>query len=251
METRYAYVARRLAEDIASGRHPVGSILPKELELAEQFNVSRATVRAALSELQQVGLVSRKRNAGTKVEAARPAASDDNFHQSLNSIDDLVQYADKTERQIQNIAPEIADTELAARLGCRPGSRWLRVSMLRVHGGQPHQPPICWTDIYLDDAFSELRDILYDYKGLVGSLVETRYGRRITDIRQSITAVGVPASLAEPLNCKPDTHALHIRRRYLDAAGAPLLITLSTHPAGRFAYEISLKRQKEGKARKD
>jgi DNA-binding GntR family transcriptional regulator len=251
METRYAYVARRLAEDIASGRHPVGSVLPKELELAEQFKVSRATVRAALSELQQVGLVSRKRNAGTRVEAARPAASDDNFHQSLNSIEDLVQYADETERQIQNIAPETADIELASRLGCRPGSRWLRVSMLRVHGGKPTQPPICWTDIYLDESFSELRDILHHYKGLVGRLVEMRYGRPITDIRQSITAVGVPASLAEPLGCEPDTHALHIRRRYLDAAGVPLLVTLSTHPSGRFAYEISLKRQKAGIAPSD
>lgn len=248
METRYAYVARRLAEDITSGRHPIGSILPKELELAEQFKVSRATVRAALSELQQIGLVSRKRNSGTRVESAQVATEDGDFHQSLNSIEDLIQYADETERHIQNIALEIADSALAHRLGCRPGSRWLHISTLRVPGGKPNKPPICWTDIYLDESFSDIRDVLHDHKGLVSTLVETRYGRHIAEVRQSITATGVPMQLAGPLECEPDVHALLIRRKYLDSAGATFLITLSTHPADRYAYEIRL-RQRKGASR--
>ncbi len=64
MEKRYAFVARALTEAIADGRHPVGSVLPTEFELADQFAVSRSTVRAAMQELQASGLVSRKRNAG-------------------------------------------------------------------------------------------------------------------------------------------------------------------------------------------
>ena len=71
METRYASVARRLAEGISTGEYPVGTVLPTEFRLAEQFGVSRATVRSALRELQQLGLVSRRRNTGTRVEAAR------------------------------------------------------------------------------------------------------------------------------------------------------------------------------------
>jgi len=240
METKYAYVARRLAEDIASGRHPVGSILPKEVELAEQFNVSRATIRSALDELQQTGMLSRKRNSGTRVEAAQGSAHERDYHQSLNSIEDLVQYADRTERHIQGISLVIADDVLAEKLGCRPGSRWLKVSMLRVHSAKPDQPPICWTDVYLDEAFSDLEQTLRGYSGLIGSLVETRYGRHIAQINQSITADGVPPALAGALHCEPESHALHIRRRYQDATGAALLITFSVHPAGRFVYEISL-----------
>ena len=48
-----------------------------------------------------------------------------------------------------------------------------------------------------------------------------------------------------------EMHLIVLVKTAVTAAGAPLLITLSTHPAGRFAYEISLIRQKEGKARKD
>ena len=51
-ETRYAQVARDLAEGIGNGRFPVGSLLPKELELCEQYAASRHTVRAAIRELQ-------------------------------------------------------------------------------------------------------------------------------------------------------------------------------------------------------
>ncbi|TJX00371.1 GntR family transcriptional regulator, partial [Neisseria gonorrhoeae] len=60
-ETRYAQVARDLAEGIGNGRFPVGSVLPKELELCEQYGASRHTVRAAIRELQDLGLVSRKK----------------------------------------------------------------------------------------------------------------------------------------------------------------------------------------------
>ncbi|MGY3364202.1 DNA-binding GntR family transcriptional regulator [Bradyrhizobium sp. GM2.4] len=56
MVTRYAYVARALMQAIADGRHPVGSLLPNEFELAEQFTVSRSTIRAAMRELQASGI---------------------------------------------------------------------------------------------------------------------------------------------------------------------------------------------------
>ena len=60
LETRYATVAKVLSEAIGTGRYPVGSVLPNELELAVEFGVSRSTIRAALRELQVSGLVSRK-----------------------------------------------------------------------------------------------------------------------------------------------------------------------------------------------
>src|SRR6478609_10789367 len=68
----FADIARDLTEGIASGRFPVGSYLPTELELRDLYQTSRHTVRAALHELQQLGLVSRRKNAGTRVETMQP-----------------------------------------------------------------------------------------------------------------------------------------------------------------------------------
>lgn len=42
-------LTEKLIEGISSGRYPVGSLLPKELQLVESEGVSRHTVRAALA----------------------------------------------------------------------------------------------------------------------------------------------------------------------------------------------------------
>ena len=68
-ETRYAKVARDLVQGIGDGRFSVGSTLPTELELCEQYGASRHTIRAAIRELQELGMVSRRKKAGTRVES--------------------------------------------------------------------------------------------------------------------------------------------------------------------------------------
>ena len=95
MEPRYAALARQIAQHITEGQHPVGSLLPGEVELAELHGVSRATVRSALQQLQDMGLISRRKRAGTRVEASQPPAG---YAPSLGTIEDLVQYAAEAER---------------------------------------------------------------------------------------------------------------------------------------------------------
>src|SRR4030095_9337748 len=85
----FADIARDLTESIQSGRFPVGSLLPTELELRDRYGTSRHTVRAALRELEQRGLVSRRKNVGTRVKSGQPTR---NFRPSLASVDDLVQF---------------------------------------------------------------------------------------------------------------------------------------------------------------
>ena len=110
-ETRYAQVARDLVAGITSGRFPVGSLLPTELELCERFGTSRHTVRAALRELQALGLVSRRKRIGTRVEATQASGG---YNESLASLEDLVQLAATHVRAVQEIDDVVADRSLAA-----------------------------------------------------------------------------------------------------------------------------------------
>jgi GntR family transcriptional regulator, transcriptional repressor for pyruvate dehydrogenase complex len=64
-------VARQLREAIVSGRMSVGTYMPTEKELTEQFGVSRSTVREAIRVLQAQGLLS----GGDSVSTARPKVS--------------------------------------------------------------------------------------------------------------------------------------------------------------------------------
>lgn len=60
-------ISRQILTALRSGRYPVGSRLPSETELAQQFGVSRPSVREALAALQFAGYVESRRGAGCVV----------------------------------------------------------------------------------------------------------------------------------------------------------------------------------------
>ncbi|WP_170473993.1 phosphonate metabolism transcriptional regulator PhnF [Ruegeria arenilitoris] len=64
-------IALNLTSDIAEGRYGTGDRLPTEAQLAAKHGVNRHTVRRALSDLAEQGLVHPRRGAGVFV-AARP-----------------------------------------------------------------------------------------------------------------------------------------------------------------------------------
>jgi ABC-type glycerol-3-phosphate transport system substrate-binding protein/DNA-binding transcriptional regulator YhcF (GntR family) len=58
-----------LSNRIKSGEYKLGARMPNEFALSEEFKVSRPTIRSALSELEKIGMVERKRPKGTFVSA--------------------------------------------------------------------------------------------------------------------------------------------------------------------------------------
>lgn len=238
--TRYAEIADDLTQQIADGRFAVGSLLPTELELSARYGASRHTVRSALDALQGLGLVSRRKRVGTRVEAARPP---DRFRQSLTSVEDLVQFGEAHRRDVQDVAEVIADRALADELGCELGRRWLRISSLRW-GDAAKPDPVGWTDVYVDASYGDLGEAVRAAPGvLISHLVEEMYGRRVAEIQQDVRAATLPEAVAGALRDDAGAPALQIVRRYADATGAVFEISSTLHPAGRFTLSSRLKRQ--------
>lgn len=67
-ERLYQDLARRLMDELVSGRYDVGDRLPAERELSSQFNVSRPTVREAVIALEVQGLVEVRVGSGAYVK---------------------------------------------------------------------------------------------------------------------------------------------------------------------------------------
>jgi DNA-binding GntR family transcriptional regulator len=239
---RHAEVAQDLMAGIASGRFPVGSLLPTEFELCEQYGASRYAVRIAINELVERGLVSRRKRAGTRVEAR---AVRGNYRQSLGSLDDLVQFSASHVREMQDTGVHVMDRTLADALGVAEGSRWLRISSLRLDG-VPDALPIGWTDVYLDPAYSDVVEQARSLPDtLVVTLVEARHGRHAAEIRQDIAVSAVPARMSGALQAEAGSPALRIVRRYLDPDGTAFEISDSIHPAGRFTASSRLQRHRQ------
>ncbi|MDP4026870.1 GntR family transcriptional regulator [Methylobacterium sp. NEAU 140] len=242
-ETLWAQVARDLTAGIASGRFPVGSLLPTELELCERYGTSRHTMRTAIRQLQDQGLISRNKRAGTRVEAVAPTSG---YRQSLASLEDLIQFGETHVRKVQATGEVTADADLAAELGCEEGTRWFRISSLRMDGRRG-DAPVGWTDVYLDPAYADLGDVVRASPDvLISTLVEQRHGRRCAEIRQDVEAIALPATRAAVLGVQPDTAALRIVRRYIDAEDKVFEISSTIHPAGRFTVSQRMRRMHEG-----
>ena len=234
----FAEIARDLTEGIAAGRYPLGSILPGELDLCGLYKTSRHTIRAALSELQQLGLVSRKKNAGTRVESTTPR---NDFRPSLGSLEDLVQFGTTNVRIVQSIGQTTLKGALAKKLGCSNQTRWLRISSLRADSAT-HEP-VGWTDAYVDPQYEEIADAVRAAPDtLISTLIEKRYGRRVAEIRQVVRAVPISDAMAGSLRVEAGTAGLEILRQYFDAAGRIFEASLTVHPGDRFAVAMRLQR---------
>lgn len=235
---RYTKVSEILARRIADGRYPLGALMPTEKELMVEFDTSRHTVRAALRQLQDAGLVVRRRGSGTIVKAKKSGAG---FNQSLTSLEDLIYLAATTPRQLRTVKQVVVDVDLAQILGVGGGTRWLRFSSTR-HGEDGN--PIVWTDVYVDPQYSGIKKVVQETPDrLISELIEEKYGRRIVSVEQDITACAMPSSIAKILKVEPDTPGLFIRRQYRDAARVLVAASVSYHPAGRYTFSTTLIRQ--------
>lgn len=65
--TLYSYVKEYIMKLIISGKYPAHSQLPTEYELMETLDVGRATVRAALAQLENEGTIYKRQGVGTFV----------------------------------------------------------------------------------------------------------------------------------------------------------------------------------------
>lgn len=237
----YTRVAQALTERITSGQYPVGSLLPTEVELAAELGVARQTVRAGMQRLLDLGLVSRRRHVGTRVESAQ-ATGGFSMNQPLANLSDLELLARTHIRKVRNTGDVVADQALAGELGCAAGSRWARISSMRMDAGED-SAPICWTNVYVLPEYGDVRAVVRRTpEALISALVEKKYGRITTEVHQRIEAVAMPAAIAQELKAAPESPALKIVRRYLDHAGTMFVATVTWHPSDRFAFTMVLKR---------
>lgn len=236
----YAQLAAQFVKQIQDGHHPLGSFLPTESELAKQHGVSRATARAALNQLALLGLVSRHKGVGTRVDAVSPNTG---YSPSATTVEDLVYYNAATTREVISVERIVADYELAHRLDGNPGRRWAHLTTLRYESEQ-REVPICLTENYINDDYSDIAEKIKKYPGLIVNKICRDYGVTIDEITQSIRAVGISHKVAKKLNCSPEEYGLEITRHYYDSYNILILLAISIHPSSRYTYTSSIRRPK-------
>jgi GntR family transcriptional regulator len=228
-EPRYAKLRESLVKDIASGKYPVGSLLPPEFQLAETYGVSRHTVREATRKLADIGLISRRPGIGTVVCAQHDPQP---YVAGLGTVKDLFDYTNATRLEVLNRRAVKANKALAGLLGCTVGESWVELMAFRHAIGQ--NLPISYTRVYLRPEFEGIEKQLRGNHISIYAMLERHFHQRIEAVRQEIEAALMPADAARLLGVSARSAALAMRRAYLDPSGRVLGVSDNLYPADRF-----------------
>lgn len=239
-ESRYRILTQLLRERIYQGEFE-DRPLPPEIALAEEFGLSRQTVRRAFQELVSEGLVYRVRGSGTFV---RPRET--RYNRAFGSVDDLLQLQLDTKFELTEPLHRVSDMSLAVRMRQDFPDLWA-LTFRRHHRGKA----FCLTRVYLPprigsglSTVAELRDPELVTGITVISLIESR-GFDIAEAEQVITATAASVDLSDTLGTPVGSPLLHIERTYLDRRGQALELAVSDFLPGEYQHRTRLGRRTE------
>ncbi len=155
----YHQLMQRIREDISKGVYPVGSRIPPEHTLEESYHVSRVTVRRALQELTDEGLLVRKQGKGTFVSVPRISQNLKNVHSFHDACRSNGVSPGTRVIHVKEIRADLSDR---ADLNLQEEDRVVETLRVRLADGEPvvlEQNHFSMAYAYLED--SDLSGSLY------------------------------------------------------------------------------------------
>ncbi len=126
-----------ILQEIQNGTYPVGSCIPTEMEIRDRFNLSRTTIRQAISELVQEGRLERRTSKGTFVTLPKEKLPSNNIR-SFEPFYQQVNKAGKTARtELLDLKVISANKTQAGWLELAPGDKIIYLSRRRFADDTP------------------------------------------------------------------------------------------------------------------
>lgn len=146
MAKRYQEIVDYIKEKIDSTAWPVGYKLPREVDLCTEFDVSRTTIRRALSVLVANGHLQRVKGTGTFVTQPKIIENTSIFIESF--AEELRERGLSVVTEVLEFRPIAAEGSAATHLQVAPGEQVVKLCRLRYAGGNFDKGPIVLTTSY-------------------------------------------------------------------------------------------------------
>jgi DNA-binding GntR family transcriptional regulator len=113
----YVRIADDLRRDIASGRYPVGEMLPPAGELAEQYGVAKMTVGNAMAVLRDEGLITTKQGSRSIVAAVpdKQQAAGDSPQERSEEFEVLFSHLQDIRGELRRLSSRLDDLDERTR----------------------------------------------------------------------------------------------------------------------------------------
>lgn len=233
-QPKYREIADTLRGEILGGGYVVGDPFPKEFDLCDRFDVSRHTVRSALSRLEQEGLLQRNKATGTIIRSVEPSSA---FLQKLASVDDLLQYPVETRLAPKSLEEVTADKTVALWFETKKGTPLSRIRSVRsrIDDGIP----LCWSEIYVLQEYAGVFDEVGKDTRPVYRILQQLFDIEISRVEIELGAVTMMNPEAGFLSVEEGTAAVRVLRRYYGRNGRVFETSVSLHPQDRFTYKLT------------
>ncbi|HEY5007199.1 MAG TPA: GntR family transcriptional regulator [Caulobacteraceae bacterium] len=224
----YQQLQRALRSAISKNVIAPDEALPPERDLAEDFSVSRITVRKALDGLVSEGLLIRRQGAGTFV-AARVEKS---FSKLSSFSEDMISRGRKPHSVWLSRSAGTVTPEESMTLGLSPGSAVYRFSRIRYADEAPMALEYSTVPAFSMPSFEAVEESLYD--------ALEKYGHRPTRALQRLRAVLFTREQAEMMRVAEAAAGLLIERRGFLKDGRAVEITQSFYRGDAYDFVAEL-----------
>jgi len=227
-------VAQYLREAVRQGKLRPGQRLPGEYQLAEQFNVSRATLRAAIQMLLAHGVLERRHGVGTFVTDSSLLSIEEGL-ESLVSTTEIIRqhgYEPGTSQIRSEIIP--ASSQLSEILKVPTETPLLHLSRTRT----ANQKPVIQSEEYLPTSFLNFETSpprpgdwsLYELLKSTGAPVVSAVCK--------VTAVAADGNLSQELKVPLHYPLLLLRQIHYSAEHVPVLYCENYHNSSMIEFQV-------------
>ena len=234
----YYQIMNQLREKIAAGEYTVDDALPPERELVETYQVSRMTIRQAISELVNEGILVRRKGIGTFVAPPK-------LEQALNSLtsftEDMAQRGMKAGSRIISFKEMIPDPTIRKTLGLSAEEKVFECVRLRL---ADEEPMALETTSLVASICPGLRQEDLENQSLYKVLTE-RWGIQLDRATQSLEPILAPPYEAMLLHIAPGSPLLFMHRVTYEQNGRAFEHVKSLYRGDRYKFVTELHRRAE------
>jgi len=238
----YSRVAAIIENKIVTGQYEPGDKLPTEDDLVQYFNVSKITVRNALSLLEADRLITRTRGKGTFVAQAAPTAKQQYIYTDLNSLDQALKKSDTKPLELMTISVRDSRIPRDIRSFFKVSSeaKISRIRRIVTKQGVPY-----FYENYMSEemaAHITKTDILK--KKSIQAILQEKIGLKVAKGEMYLQAVPAEPDIADLLACQSFDPLIHIQTYFWLEREEPFEIVNTFFSASYFKYKIEMDTQR-------
>ena len=238
MVRRNISLARQAAQEIfkgiESGKLVRGNgMLPSEAELSQKFEVSRATIREALSQLEQRGAVTRRHGVGTFAAPTTPRI--DAGLEELKSLETLARGIGLETRMSDPIIEERRATSIEVQhLQAPPDTSVLSVARVILTGARP----IAFLVDIVPTTILQRQDLDKNFRGSVLDLFIQRRDLMLSHSRTDILIESADSTVARKLRLKRGAPLHKLQAQLFTRDGRIVDYSTSYFVPGYFSFHV-------------